>query len=46
MYVVFDVVNVKSRVDESFNWVFDRIMGGGDIYGVIIGFGVIFYCCM
>lgn len=39
VHVVLDAANAKSRVDESSNWVLDRIMGGGDIYGVTTGFG-------
>jgi phenylalanine ammonia-lyase len=37
--VVLDAENAKSRVDESSNWVLDKIMNGGDIYGVTTGFG-------
>ena len=37
--VVLDAANAKARVDESSNWVLDRIMKGGDIYGVTNGFG-------
>lgn len=44
--VVLDVVMVKQCVDESFNWVLQKIMCGLDIYGVIMGFGVMFYCCI
>ena len=37
--VVLDAVNAKPRVDESSNWVLNKIMNGGDIYGVTTGFG-------
>ena len=37
--VVLDAENAKSRVDESSNWVLNKIMNGGDIYGVTTGFG-------
>jgi phenylalanine ammonia-lyase len=37
--VVLDAANAKGRVDESSNWVFTKVMKGGDIYGVTTGFG-------
>jgi phenylalanine ammonia-lyase len=37
--VTLDAENAKSRVDESSNWVLNKIMNGGDIYGVTTGFG-------
>jgi phenylalanine ammonia-lyase len=37
--VVLDAENAKARVDESSSWVLNKIMNGGDIYGVTTGFG-------
>ncbi|KAG0600492.1 hypothetical protein M758_11G038600 [Ceratodon purpureus] len=37
--VVLDAANAKARVDESSKWVLNKIMNGGDIYGVTTGFG-------
>ncbi|KAG0592831.1 hypothetical protein KC19_1G283900 [Ceratodon purpureus] len=37
--VVLDAANAKARVDESSDWVLNKIMNGGDIYGVTTGFG-------
>lgn len=37
--VVLDAASAKPRVDESSNWVLNKIMNGGDIYGVTTGFG-------
>ena len=37
--VSLDVASAKGRVDESSNWVLNKIMAGGDIYGVTTGFG-------
>jgi phenylalanine ammonia-lyase len=37
--VVLDAENAKGRVDESSAWVVNKIMNGGDIYGVTTGFG-------
>jgi len=37
--VALDAENAKARVDESSRWVLEKIMNGGDIYGVTTGFG-------
>jgi phenylalanine ammonia-lyase len=37
--VVLDAAVAKSRVDESSNWVLQRMIKGTDIYGVTTGFG-------
>lgn len=37
--VVLDAATAKKRVDESSNWVLQKIMRGSDIYGVTTGFG-------
>jgi len=37
--VVLDAATAKERVDESSNWVQQKIMRGSDIYGVTTGFG-------
>lgn len=37
--VSLDAASAKGRVDESSNWVLNKIMAGGDIYGVTTGFG-------
>lgn len=37
--VVLDAATAKQRVDESSNWVLQKIMRGSDIYGVTTGFG-------
>jgi len=37
--VELDAAVAKARVDESSNWVLNKIMKGSDIYGVTTGFG-------
>ncbi|KAG0587727.1 hypothetical protein KC19_2G187100 [Ceratodon purpureus] len=37
--VVLDAATAKARVDESSDWVLNKIMRGSDIYGVTTGFG-------
>lgn len=37
--VVLDAATAKARVDESSDWVRNKIMRGSDIYGVTTGFG-------
>lgn len=37
--VVLDAATAKQRVDESSQWVLNKIMRGSDIYGVTTGFG-------
>ncbi|KAG0571137.1 hypothetical protein M758_6G204400 [Ceratodon purpureus] len=37
--VMLDAATAKQRVDQSSNWVLNKIMRGSDIYGVTTGFG-------
>nr|QCF46618.1 phenylalanine ammonia-lyase [Pohlia nutans] len=39
LQVKLDAATAKNRVDESSNWVLQKIMRGSDIYGVTTGFG-------